>query len=202
MLKSWLSTIFRRKRFRNWRCAYSHSATIRIVERETIVAIEHVKEPAEMLEKFRQYFEGQEALYFERRVLRVRVTNIRHPNFPFPGRDDRATDHIAADIAEIPTPGLPVSLLGLHRSDRPRPLRWNISTNMRFHPHVFPDHWSSGPYGGWSMHFSPELIAGVAQLVAGFPPDQPPLRGYLLIQTYMCSHRLMLRELAKKGKSS
>jgi len=166
------------------------------------MAMEHIKEPAEMLEKFRQYFEGQEALYSARRVLRVRVTNIRHPDLPFPVRDDRATDHIAADIAEIPTPGLPVSLPGFHRSDRPRPAQWNISTNMRLHPHVFPGHWSGGLYGGWSMHFSPELIAGVAQLAAGFPPDQPPSRGYLLIQTYMYSHRLKLRELAKKAKSS
>jgi hypothetical protein len=47
------------------------------------MAMEHVKEPAEMLEKFRQFYEGQEALYSARRVLRVRVTNIRHPTFSF-----------------------------------------------------------------------------------------------------------------------
>jgi hypothetical protein len=131
---------------------------------------------SEILDKIRKYFEGKEAIYIEKGALRVRVSNIRQTNFD---------DYIEADIEEIPTSGLPVSLPGYDRRNQPRPLRWKIGTNIKVHPHFFPHYWTSAPYVGWSMRFSPKLIEGIVELASGFPPEQLSYYGYHQVQSYI-----------------
>jgi hypothetical protein len=137
----------------------------------------------ETLDKIRACFEGKEAIYIEKGALRVRVSNIRYDDLK------GEAEYIEAEIEEILTPGLPVSLPGYDRRDRPHPLRWKIGTNIKVQPHFSPYYWSSPPYVGWSMHFSPKLIEGVVELASGFPQDQPPYNGYRQIQSYI-SHQI------------
>jgi hypothetical protein len=132
----------------------------------------------ETLDKIRACFEGKEAIYIEKGALRVRVSNIRYD-------DLKGEAVIEAEIEEILTPGLPVSLPGYDRRDRPRPFRWKIGTNVKVHPYYSRDFWSSPPYVGWSMHFSPEIIEGVVNLALGFPQDQSPDIGYRRIQSFI-----------------
>ena len=73
----------------------------------------------ERIAQVRSWFEGRQALYLEKDILLVRVSNIR------------GGDYIEADIEEIPTVGLPVFVLPVYdRSGQPRPLRWEIGTNF------------------------------------------------------------------------
>jgi hypothetical protein len=74
----------------------------------------------ETLDEIRTYFEGKEAIYIEKGALRVRVSNIRYADL------EGEAEFIEAEIEEIPTPGLPVSLPGYDRREQPRPLRWRI----------------------------------------------------------------------------
>jgi hypothetical protein len=131
------------------------------------------------LDKIRTYFEGKEAIYIEKGALRVRVSNIGYADFA------GEVEYVEAELEEIPTPGLPVHVSGYDRRGRPRPLRWKIGTNLKFNPHFSRLFWSSGPYGGWSMHFYPKLIEGVVELASEFPRDQEPFHGYRLILKYI-----------------
>jgi hypothetical protein len=133
----------------------------------------------ETLDKIRACYEGKEAIYIEKGALRVRVGNIRFDNLK------GESEYVEAEIEEIPTPGLPVSLRKYDRGAEPRPLRWRIGTNIKVHPYYSPDYWSSPPYVGWSMYFSPELIKGVVDLASGFPQDQPLDVGYRRIMTFI-----------------
>jgi hypothetical protein len=137
------------------------------------------RDPLETLDKLREYFEGKEAIYIEKGAVRVRVSNIRYDHL----RGE--SEVIEADIEEIPTPGLPVSLPGYDRRDRPRPLRWKIGTNIKVQPYFFPNYWDSPPYVGWSMYFSPEIIEGAVNLASEFPQDQPLGIGYSRIMTFI-----------------
>jgi hypothetical protein len=130
---------------------------------------------SETLHRTRAYFEGKEAIYIEKGALRVRISNIRYSDT----KSER--DLIEAEIEEIPTPGLPVSLPGYDRRDRPRPLRWKIGKNIKHSPHFAPQYWAGGPYAGWSMYFSPKLIQGVIELASEFPQDQSGIHSYRLI---------------------
>jgi hypothetical protein len=132
----------------------------------------------ETLDKIRTCFEGKEAIYIEKGALRVRVSNIGCADL------NGEAEFIEAEIEEIPTPGLPVSLPGYDRREQPRPLRWRIGTNIKVQP-VGRYYWSSPPYVGWSMNFCPKLIEGVVELASGFPQDQPPGLGYHQIHSYI-----------------
>ena len=155
---------------------------------------------SETLDRIRTYFEGKEAIYVEKGALRVRVSNIR---FRDGGSEYSAGDYIEADIEEIPTPGLPVSLPGFDRRDGPRPLRWKIGTNIRVHPGFTPSYWSGPAYTGWSMRFSPKLIEGVVGLTSGFPQDQTPYLGYRQVLNYINNQDgESLRAFVKRDQSS
>lgn len=90
-------------------------------------------------EVLRTRFEGREAVYMEKGALRVRVTNIHLLH-----AEQGST--MAADVAEIPTPGLGVGLFPWHRPGT-SPCRWNIAEE----PTSFSDvSWSMGN-GGWCL---------------------------------------------------
>jgi hypothetical protein len=57
---------------------------------------EEDKSGLERVGKIRAWFEGREAIYLEKDVLLVRVSNIH------------GGEYIEADVEEIPTAGLPV----------------------------------------------------------------------------------------------
>ena len=124
----------------------------------------------ERVDKIRSWFEGRQAIYLEKDVLLVRVSNIR------------GGDYIEADIEEIPTAGLPVYLPAYDRSGQPRPLRWKIGTN--FETHFSPDYWSS-QHGRWCMRFSSKLIEEVLVIASQFPEDHSPAIGYRQIRRYI-----------------
>jgi hypothetical protein len=159
-------------------------ATINKLMEETVLAKASVeaRDPLETLANIRGCFEGKEAIYVEKGALRVRVGNIRHDHL----RGE--SEVIEADIEEIPTSGLPVSLPGYDRRDQSRPLRWRIGTNIILCPHYSRHHWSSPTYVGWSMYFSPEIIRGVVNLASKFPHDQVLGIGYSRIMIFI-SHQ-------------
>jgi hypothetical protein len=94
-------------------------------------------------------FEGREAIYSEKGVRIVRVTDIRYSG-------SRCID---AQVEEVPTRGLEP----FHRSNR-----WKISAGYltSFSHH----HWSMG-YGGWSLHFAPELVNRLRRCAAEWPAE-------------------------------
>jgi hypothetical protein len=103
--------------------------------------------------KLRANFEGKQAIYVEKGALLVRVSDIR-----------QGLSTVAAQIEEIPTPGLPGFLGTAHGEG---PLRWTIRAGgfTQFSDHC----WQMG-YCGWSIYFEPGLIRAVLQLTAEFPP--------------------------------
>ena len=120
---------------------------------------------AATVEKLRASFEGREAIYLEKGAIRVRVSNIRSA--------DLGT--ILADIEEIPTAGFPIWIRGGPRP-RSHPLRWTIGTSLI--KHFSADSWSSPPYVGWTLYFSPKLIEAIVDLVTRFPENHSPLLGH------------------------
>ena len=128
---------------------------------------------AATVEKVRASFEGREAIYLEKGAIRVRVSNIRSA--------DLGT--ILADIEEIPTAGFPIWIRGGGPRPRSHPLRWTIGTSSI--RHFSADSWSSPPYVGWTLYFSPKLIEEIVALVSRFPENDPPHLGYGEILTYI-----------------
>ena len=111
---------------------------------------------SENYEKLRDAFEGREAIYIEKRVLRVRVTNIRCTV---------ATRYIRADVDEVPTPNL---ASGIPHGDQPKPHRWRIGAGSLT---TFSENrWDMG-YGGWSLFFAAEVLNGLTNLAADWPAD-------------------------------
>lgn len=106
-------------------------------------------------ERLRANFENREAIYLEKGVLRVRVRNICAHR-----------DTIAADIEEIPTRGMEDTMP--HLRLLPRPLRWKIDGG--FLTSFSDSEWSMG-YGGWSLHFEPEVVQGLVDLAAAWTAD-------------------------------
>jgi hypothetical protein len=117
-------------------------------------------------DKLRDAFEGREAIYVERGVLRVRVSQIRC---------FLSTRRIDATVEEVPTPGLASGLFeGLHSLRGNPPLRWKIRTADLS---MFSEHtWDMGDDGGWSrgcwtLYFAPEVVSGLTNLAATWPVD-------------------------------
>lgn len=107
-------------------------------------------------EKVRDGFEGREAIYIEKGVLRVRVMNIRR------GVDARRID---AEVEEIPTRGLECGLLHLRIPRESGLLRWDIGAGSFT---TFSEHtWHMG-YGGWSIFFQPEIVGDFISLAAAW----------------------------------
>jgi hypothetical protein len=144
---------------------------------------------AATVEKVRASFEGREAIYLEKGAIRVRVSNIRSA--------DLGT--ILADIEEIPTAGFPIWIRGSGPRPFSHPLRWTIATSVI--RHFSADSWSSPPYVGWTLYFSPKLIEAIVDLVIRFPENQPPYLGYAKIHTYIDNHLLdCVQALIYRGK--
>ena len=111
---------------------------------------------SENCEKLRDAFEGREAIYIEKGVLRVRVTNIRY-------KVDART--IRAEVEEVAAPNLAG---GVFHGREPRPLRWRISAG--FLTTFSENRWDMG-YGGWSLFFAAAVVDGLTNLAADWPAD-------------------------------
>jgi hypothetical protein len=120
---------------------------------------------AAMVEKARSFYEGKEAIYIERGALRVRVNNV-HIGIVHINTND-LQEYLAFDLEEIPTPNLPV-WRGKGPSLGPYSLRWEVGTN--FETHLLHDYCSA--YVGWSMHFSPRMVAEVVEIATNFAEDE------------------------------
>jgi hypothetical protein len=144
---------------------------------------------AATVEKVRASFEGREAIYLEKGAIRVRVSNIRSA--------DLGT--ILADIEEIPTAGFPIWIRGGGPRPRSHPLRWTIGTSLI--RHFSADSWSSPPYVGWTLYFSPKLIEEILALVSRFPENHLPHLGYGEILTYVDNQSLDRVQALSKGSS-
>ena len=115
-------------------------------------------------EELRSRFEGREALYVDKGVLRVRVNNISS------GRGFV----IRADVEEIATAGLGVGMFHrppLGAGPLPRSIAAGYLTTFSAQC------WQMG-YGGWSLYFSPEIVQAVAGFAARFPENADPNEGY------------------------
>jgi len=109
--------------------------------------------------QLRANFENREAIYLEKGVLRVRVTDIRA----------WAVRRVVwANVEEVPAPGLGVGLFDNRKHKEPTPLHWRIRAGYLTE---FSDHcWVMG-YGGWSLYFDPKVVQGVLALASRFPVD-------------------------------
>jgi hypothetical protein len=118
---------------------------------------------AAIVEKARSFYEGKEAIYIERGALRVRVNSVRI------GSPNDLQGYLAFDLEEIPTPRLPV-WRGKGPSLGPHPLRWEVGTNFETQTHLFKD-FCSAAYVGWSMYFSPKVVAEIVEMATNFAED-------------------------------
>ena len=111
---------------------------------------------SENYERLRGAFEGREAIYLEKGVVRVRVTNIRCTV---------GSRYIRADVEEVPAP----NLAGVTpHGDQPRPRRWRIGAGVL--TTCSENRWDMG-YGGWSLFFAADVLNGFTNLVADWPAD-------------------------------
>ena len=110
-------------------------------------------------ERVCEAFEGREAIYIEKGVLRVRVGSIRC---------DARARRIGAEVEEIPTPGLENSLFHGRRRNERSPLRWNISAG--YLTNFSNTTWHMG-YGGWSLFFAPEVVSGLISIASAWPRE-------------------------------
>jgi hypothetical protein len=133
--------------------------------------------PAETkVTELRARFEGREAIYVEQGAVRVRVSDICW---------DAGKLCITAKVEEIATTGFPVGVFCESQRDESNPLSWNIGVGYLT---TFSEHtWHMG-YGGWSMFFSPEIVAGVVGLARDFPEDLHPFQGYREVLKYLDDH--------------
>jgi hypothetical protein len=114
-------------------------------------------------ELLRDRFEGREAIYVEKGALRVRVSNIRSIGLS-----------VGADVEEIITPGLGVGLFARTHPPVTPPYRWDIAGDSA----AFSDQcWWMG-YGGWALHFDPEILQAVIEFAAQRSKDADPCEGY------------------------
>lgn len=117
-----------------------------------------------IVEQARSFYEGREAIYIEKGALLVRVINIRIGSQRVNITND-LLEYLAFDLEEVPTPRLPVWLKGDGPNLGPHPLKWTVGTN--FETNLFSD-FCGAAYGGWSMHFSPKIVAEVVEMATNF----------------------------------
>ena len=126
---------------------------------------------------FMKNFEGREAIYIEKGVLRVRVSNIR-----------RCVDThvIRATVEEIPTAGFQPSLFDRYRPDEATPLRWEIGAGFLT---TFSDNtWAMG-YGGWSLFFSPGIVSGLTNSASAWPAQLDAVDRYNQALQFLMENR-------------
>jgi hypothetical protein len=134
-------------------------------------------------------FEGREAIYVEKGVLRVCISNIR-------GSASQVT--ISAEVEEILTPGLGVGGF----SDLPghKPRRWRIGAGYLT---AFSDqYWATG-YGGWSLYFDPKAVEGVLDLAARFPANLDSEGRYSMIVRFLLDRTFLganMQRVFPKGR--
>jgi hypothetical protein len=123
-------------------------------------------------DKLRDTFEGREAIYLEKDVLRVRVTNIRC---------NPAGQRIDAEVEEVSTPGL---ACGIFYGCRSNPLRREIGAGdlTRFSE----DTWENGY--GWSLFFAPEIVNGLASLAADWATELDAHERYERACRFLADH--------------
>jgi hypothetical protein len=102
----------------------------------------------------RETFEGREAIYVEKGVLRVRVVGIRW---------DADARRIDAQVEEVSAPGMERSAFHARQGSEAGPVRWDISAGCL--TTFSEDSWHMG-YGGWSLFFGPRVIEGVMRLAS------------------------------------
>jgi hypothetical protein len=127
----------------------------------------------------RDNFEGREAIYIEKGVLRVRVSKVvAYPK----------SRCIEATVHEIPTPGLQPSLIHVQFfPDEEAPISWTIGAGYLS---IFSAHtWAVG-YGGWSLTTEPETIEGVVALASTFTSELNAEQRYGKIMEYIYEHPL------------
>ena len=101
-------------------------------------------------------FEGKEAFYLEKGVLRVRVFNIRY---------DLCKRSIDMEVEEIPTKGLERSCF--HRQFvPPSPIRWSIAAGYLA---MFSEQCLYAGYGGWELEFKPEVVRDLIAVAGNWP---------------------------------
>jgi hypothetical protein len=101
-------------------------------------------------------FEGKEAFYFEKGVLRVRVFNIRY---------DLCGRRIDMEVEEIPTKGLEQSYFHRHFAP-PSPIRWSISSGYLA---MFSEQCLAMGYGGWTLEFKAEVVRDLIAVAGNWP---------------------------------
>jgi hypothetical protein len=82
---------------------------------------------------------------------------------------------VQAFIEEIPMRGLERNLIALRNPNKPRPLKWRITSG--FLTTMSADAWMVG-YGGFQVYISPKLVAGIKQLATASTPDRDPIELY------------------------
>ena len=121
-------------------------------------------------------FEGREAIYMEKGVLRVRVNQIRF---------EERSHSISAEVEEIPTVGLLPSLFHPGSSAHEhRPLRWHIGAGGCA---SFSENSLHMGYGGWSLYFEPELVHGLIGLTCLWPEELRGVDRYGQVCKYLYS---------------
>lgn len=122
---------------------------------------------SDAISKLQANFAGREAIYVEKGALLVRVSDIR---------SSRLRPTVAAQVEEIPAPGLGVGgFAGARLRYHTRPLRWTIRAGYLTE---FTDYcWTTG-YGSWSIYFDPKLVQAVLELAAHFPDTQDTMERY------------------------
>jgi hypothetical protein len=132
--------------------------------------------------KLRDAFEGREAIYFEKGVIRVRVSNIRW---------SIGARAIHAEVEEVPTPGMPRVLFARMQPAETGPLRWTIVAGHL--TTCSADTWEMG-YGGWSLYFTPEFVDDLTAMASAWPTELDAWERYsranrFLLERGACSER-------------
>lgn len=123
-------------------------------------------------ERLRASFEGKDAIYIEKGVLHVNVSDIRF---------DLKANVVSAAVQELETPGFEGGLSGVPRRGD-RLINWRISGGAltKISEHT----WAMG-YGGWSLFFAPDIVNGLLERAAAWPPDLAHHEKYKIALRYL-----------------
>jgi hypothetical protein len=124
---------------------------------------------SEVMKRFnmlRENFDGRRAIFIEQGVVYLRISSM------ICNTEDR---QVQAIVEEIPTLGLQRNLISFRNPSKHRPLKWRIKSG--FLTRMSANAWTVG-YGGFQLYVSPELVAGIRQLAAGFPTNGHPVEIY------------------------
>lgn len=118
-----------------------------------------------------RHFEGRDALYVEKGVLRVRVRSI---SVDFRGR------FVWTEVRESPVDSLPPPAHFVAAGGGTRPLAWRIGAGpfTRASSQI----WKAG-YGAWTIFTAPKVIELVLARAAGLDPALPPGRRWQALVT-------------------